>query len=762
MPRGKDYQRLLPIGSFACWAVLPLVAVLLAGPVHAAATLELYGTFHAMGVIVTIDATDDPDGDAASSVAYRIHGSGSAYREGFPLSRVAGTRFVGSLFWLEPGVLYDVKVDFTDADGAPLNGASLEASASTRKEITLPAATHAYYVSPTGSGTTCSEAAPCSLTRGLNRAQPGTSVVLRGGVYYQGEFSPPRSGVEGAPIVIQSYPGEKAIFDGADPASFVWSPQANGVYQTTVNAADPHLVLANGERLYPYQSLADLQALIWGVPGLYAEGTTLYVHLAAAANPNNASMNVSRYNSAFLVDQKHHIYFVNLTFRRYGQGGYAKAIYFNNASDNVIRGCTFAVNDTGVAIKRDSHRNVVERNTFYDAVFDWPWDAVKAGSGLEAGGVLFYDPTTGRGNIIRHNTFHDYFDGFGACPSSTAGVTNETDVYGNLVYRAGDDGMETDGQCSNVRIWENTFHDVLMGISLAPVYTGPVYAIRNVIYRTGVGNNDYSGSPFKFNSGYGTSGPMYLFHNTCDAALPGNNGLYIKAPGSWKMITGRNNIWAGTDYSVENYNTGQALDLDFDNLWTESAGALVRWNSTRYATLAGFSAATGQESHGLNDPPRFLPAGGNPYKLAPDSSLIDAGVVIPGINDNYLGEAPDIGAFEYAKQPTVTVTVPDAIASETGENSATFKISRTGDTKTDLLVKYSLVGTATNGVDYRKIPQQTTLKAGSAERTIRVQPIDDSNIEVRETVKLQLKDSGNGSYRIGQPSTATAKITDND
>jgi hypothetical protein len=31
---------------------------------------------------------------------------------------------------------------------------------------------------------------------------------------------------------------------------------------------------------------------------------------------------------------------------------------------------------------------------------------------------------------------------------------------------------------------------------MAPVYDGPVYAIRNTIYRTGAGNNDYPGSSF--------------------------------------------------------------------------------------------------------------------------------------------------------------------------------------------------------------------------------------------------------------------------
>ena len=38
----------------------------LSSPVRAAATLELYGTFHAMGVIVTLAATDDPDEDATA------------------------------------------------------------------------------------------------------------------------------------------------------------------------------------------------------------------------------------------------------------------------------------------------------------------------------------------------------------------------------------------------------------------------------------------------------------------------------------------------------------------------------------------------------------------------------------------------------------------------------------------------------------------------------------------------------------------------
>jgi hypothetical protein len=619
-------------------------------PVSAAASLELYGTFHAMGVIATLGASDDPDGDATASVAYRVSGS-VAYRQGFPLSRIENTRFVGSLFWLEPDTTYDVLVSFSDPDGGPLDGTTVSGTASTRAEITIPAPNDSYYVSPAGGGTACSLAVPCTLPYGLSQAQPGDEVVLRGGVYYQGEVDPPRSGTTGAPIVVRGYAGETAVLDGGDPATFTWTSQGGGVYRAAVNAADPHLITANGQRLYPYQNLSDLQNLIWGIPGFYASGTSVYVRLVGNANPNSTVMVVSRYNHAFYVEQDY-IAFLDLTFRHYGQESYAKAIYFNNASDNLVQGCTFAINDLGIGIKRTSHRNVIQDNEFYDTNFDWPWDAVKSGSQLETGGVRFYDPVDGRGTVIRRNTFHDYFDGFGACPNSTDAVTNETDVYENVVYNAGDDGMETDGRCSNVRIWSNIFHDVLMGISLAPVYDGPVYAVRNLIYRTGVGNNGYTGSAFKFNSGYDTSGPMYLFHNTGDAAVavPQSSGLDIKSPGSWELIYARNNIWSGTDYALSNANPTQPLNLDYDDLYTTRAGELAWWSGLpdrHLNTLAELQAATGQEMHGLNVLPGFANAVAGDYTLDAGSDLIDAGLLIPGINDGYEGAAPDIGAFEF-------------------------------------------------------------------------------------------------------------------
>jgi hypothetical protein len=390
-------------------------------------------------------------------------------------------------------------------------------------------------------------------------------------------------------------------------------------------------------------------------------------------------MIVSRFSSAFTIEQNY-IYFLNLTFQHFGAGDYPKALYFFNASDNLIQGCIFAMNNLGIGIKYDSHRNVIQDNLFYDAIFSWPWDAFYAGEvPYGGGGIRFYSPSDGRGTVIRDNTFHDFFDGFGACPEQTIAITNETDVYNNLVYNSGDDGMETDGRCSNVRIWGNTFHDVLMGISLAPVYDGPVYAIRNLIYRTGAGNNNYSGSAFKFNSGYDQSGPIYLFHNTGDASLtdPLSSGLDIKSPGSWTMITARNNIWSGTDYAISNANPEQPIDLEYDDLYTTRPGELAWWSDLadrHLNTLLELQTATGQELHGLNALPGFTDAPSGDYSLADNSELIDAGLVIPGINDDYLGSAPDIGAFEYEGYGFSLSAIPNKQAIQPG-GTAVYTVS---------------------------------------------------------------------------------------
>jgi parallel beta-helix repeat protein len=407
--------------------------------------------------------------------------------------------------------------------------------------------------------------------------------------------------------------------------------------------------------------MKDLQSLRWEIPGFYAEGTTLYVHLTGDVDPQSATMVIPRRSYGFWVD-RNFIYFLNLTFRHYGQGVYGFGIYIRNGSDNLVQGNIFTLNRVGVSIKLESHRNVIQNNEFSDTIVSWPWDAVYDGTRLTGSGGVRIDPPNpdqgnviGRGNIIRRNVFHDTFDGFGVCPNQKIGTTtNETDVYDNLVYNVGDDGMETDGLCSNVRIWGNTFHDSLTGISLAPARVGPTYAIRNLIYRTGRARGcpfngqkgPCGGTAFKFQyEVVPGSGAMYLFHNTFDAVFP-DNGFYISKPSSWPLLVSRNNIWSVTCNPISD-STGNPMDFDYDDLWTTGNCNMVIWNNIRYRTLEQFVTAIGQERHGLNVNPRFVDPSKGDYKLQSNSQLIDRGVVIPGINDDFSGRAPDIGAFEF-------------------------------------------------------------------------------------------------------------------
>jgi hypothetical protein len=96
-----------------------------------------------------------------------------------------------------------------------------------------------------------------------------------------------------------------------------------------------------------------------------------------------------------------------------------------------------------------------------------------------------------------------------------------------------------------------------------------------------------------------------------------------------------------------------------------------QWEKQSFATLEAFRKATGQEPNGLYQDPGFtatpdlgrLDAAkvgeGRPsdfplsqdtktgdLRLGPGSPCIDRGAVIRGINDDFRGKAPDIGAFE--------------------------------------------------------------------------------------------------------------------
>jgi hypothetical protein len=82
----------------------------------------------------------------------------------------------------------------------------------------------------------------------------------------------------------------------------------------------------------------------------------------------------------------------------------------------------------------------------------------------------------------------------------------------------------------------------------------------------------------------------------------------------------------------------------------------------QYDILAEYSRATGQDKHSILidydifehvHPPvypdeitKIFNAEDLDFRLKPDSAAVDAGCILPNVNDDFTGEAPDLGALE--------------------------------------------------------------------------------------------------------------------
>ncbi len=133
------------------------------------------------------------------------------------------------------------------------------------------------------------------------------------------------------------------------------------------------------------------------------------------------------------------------------------------------------------------------------------------------------------------------------------------------------------------------------------------------------------------------------------------------------------------------------------------------------------------------------------YRLAADQTAVSV-----TITDD---ESP-------AGRPTVTVTATDGVASETGPDTGTFRITRTGSTAANLQVSVRLTGTATSGVDYTAIPTLVTIPSGQAGVNVTVTPVVDNGLETTETAIVSINPTA--VYVVGAAATASVRIGERD
>jgi hypothetical protein len=226
-----------------------------------------------------------------------------------------------------------------------------------------------------------------------------------------------------------------------------------------------------------------------------------------------------------------------------------------------------------------------------------------------------------------------------------------------------DDFIEADGGVHNIRVFENRgFNAYHAALSAQPIFGGPVYFIKNICYNVPGTALKYTVRP---------SG-ILTYHNTFIADV----GIANFSNGHF-----RNNLFLGWDerrpvlsgttfttYSSLDYNGYAKKNISATNFrWRYPTHDSLNHVDEKqlkffeFNSLKEFRKSTGFESHGIEVDPLDLmnvpmpdasqkgliyQSAGYDFRLRPKSKAIDAGVVLPNINDNFSGKAPDMGALE--------------------------------------------------------------------------------------------------------------------
>ena len=276
----------------------------------------------------------------------------------------------------------------------------------------------------------------------------------------------------------------------------------------------------------------------------------------------------------------------------------------------------------------------------------------------------------GPGHVIAHNAIAYFHDGLGISTYGTPEADPERqassiDIYNNDIHLSNDDIMETDGGVHNIRVFNNRGVNAAQGgYSSQPVFGGPVYFYRNILY------NVPTGVAFKFSA---KPAGMFVYHNTIIAEQT------VRDPYSNAHF--RNNLFLGRDTPDRGImawaNATDAYSSDYNGFrpnkgvtpqyaWLAPAKGESLYEPKpadwkMYSSLSEFRAATGQEAHGIEVDFDIFENLGPPdpskrhavyhamdlnFRLKPGSKAVDAGVLIPTINEDFAGRAPDLGALE--------------------------------------------------------------------------------------------------------------------
>jgi len=703
-----------------------------------------------------------------------------AWRSGHQLMRIDDGRLIGSLFGLSPATIYEVRM---------VDGVSEVSGVVTTQpeELTFTPTTILHVNDDAVAGGDGSVAAPFkTISEAVNRASPGTQVLVADGIYNE-TVNVSGSGTAGNWIQVKAE-GGGAILDGSIPiAPDAWKPHEtkSHVWFTKIGPGIKYLG-RNQQRFYLYD---DLNGLITGMghkdvamdEGWYYDPASTRLYVRTQKDPSAYSWQLPRFNQAFNVDGRDWIWIEGFEMRFYGTE-YGCGICTKNASHIVIRKNRIHNIQNGVFVdwtggEDRGNDTRIEFNEISDPPLnEWPWSAVKATS-MEATAIVLRGHI---GAIVRGNHIHHYFNGIYTSSSAAMdnpGVAFDADIYNNNIHHISDDALEPEGSCVNHRFRNNTISTVLVGVSLAPVTMGPVWLLRSTIV-------NFTGRSIKWDRN--SDGWVMIYHNTSWTTLPSPNTMEMISTVHNSIM--RNNIFQGTGYSVEEHRTGSTgHDWNYNNWYTSFTGPHFKWENLDIYNTAQLCSGFGLECNGHENLPGLVSPAGGDFSLLSSSPNVDRGAVIPGINDIYYGSAPDIGAIESAYgtpppstvTPTVTntpaVTIVPSPTATTAAGTPPFiaSIFRTDPTPTSAdqihfsvnfskevggvdmsdftltasgaTVNYAITEVTGSGAAYA-----VTVNTGAGDGTLRLDLLDNDSIMDTSSIPLAGAGLGNGNFTSGE------------
>jgi len=606
----------------------------------------------------------DDDRDATVTLEYRPLG-GRVWQQGPPMLRIGGERinenalqyvtpnlFAGSLFDLEPGTTYVIRLHMEDPDGATGNTTQL-LTAATRPEPKPALGGRVFHVYPPDFEGDLDE----------------NSFIGLLGAYYTGS-------------------------SGSDNFN---------TYPPRVRPGDTILVHAGVYRDNRFRYGGGLGTVSSGTYFLTASGTPERPIVIKAAGDGEAIFDGDGAYNLFNVMAANYHYFEGLTFRNTDLVFQAGLKNIGGSSGLTIKGSRFEDIGRGIYTDWSGSRDYTITDNVFVGRFDpddlrgftgETWQEYNR-DGPPPLVSEYAVKVFGAGHVVAYNRISRFHDGIDVAtygnPDGTPAPIRDRmpvsiDFYNNEISHSEDNCLEADGGAHNIRIFRNRcFNHGHRALSVQPMFGGPVYFIRNVVYHAP------EGGAAKFTA---SSAGIIVWHNTLIAPVKPMllaasnvhyvNNLILGQSGSPEIFAVETNTnYSSSDYNGFRPNAGAPWSFEWStppfDVPAHFPGAAGDAYTTsplstraqtqleaqarevrRFETLAEYSAVTGQDAHSVlvdfgifenvrapgPDPRTIYDSADFDFRLKENANAVDAGMLIPGVNTGFSGNGPDLGAYE--------------------------------------------------------------------------------------------------------------------